>query len=116
MKVALKRLWSEQDGAIVSAEIVLVMSILVIGLIAGLTSLRDAVVEELADVGGAIGSLNQSFSFSASSGHCGITFGSFFVDTFDTCDLPTASSGSELNSRCVAVCTVAAVAETAVGT
>ena len=44
------RLWNEEVGAIVSAEIMLVATILVIGMIVGLKSVRDSVVTELADV------------------------------------------------------------------
>jgi Flp pilus assembly pilin Flp len=103
MKVACGRLWSEQDGAIVSAEIVLIATIVVIGLVAGLTSLRDSVVAELADVGQAISNLDQSFSFSGVTGHCGVTNGSFFFDTFDFCDGSVPTGGT--NSKCVVICT-----------
>src|SRR5688572_19510841 len=41
------RLWNEEVGAVLSAEVMLVASILVIGVIAGLASLRDSVVTEL---------------------------------------------------------------------
>ena len=56
----LKRLWSEETGAIVSAEIMLVMTILVIGVIVGLKSVRDSVVTELADVAQALGNIDQT--------------------------------------------------------
>lgn len=59
----LKRLWKCEGGAIISAELVLVMTILVIGCIVGLTCVRNAVVGELSTVGEAIGSLNQSYAF-----------------------------------------------------
>lgn len=102
MKVAVKRLWSEQDGAIVSAEIVLVASICVIGLIAGLTSLRDGVVTELADLGAAIGGISQSFSYGGVVGHCGSSAGGTFTDFLDFCD---GTGGQvEQNSKCIAIC------------
>ena len=55
----MKNLWNDEAGFIVSAELVLVATILVIGMITGLTSVRDAVITELADVGGAIGAVNR---------------------------------------------------------
>ncbi len=42
----IRRLWKEEAGAIVSAEIMLIASILVIGVIVGLKSVRDSVVTE----------------------------------------------------------------------
>jgi Flp pilus assembly pilin Flp len=106
----LSRLWKEEAGAIISAEIVLVASILVIGVISGLKSLRDSVVTELADVAQAIANINQSYSFSGASGHHSFSPGSVFVDQTDFCD--TAGNLSDAgNSKCVSICTNAAAAE-----
>ncbi len=44
-----KRLWSDEGGMILSSEVVLIGTILVIGSIAGLTSLQHAVTHELND-------------------------------------------------------------------
>ena len=57
----MSRLWNEDVGAIISAEIMLVASILVIGMVVGLSSLRDSVVTELADVAQALSQVNQSY-------------------------------------------------------
>jgi hypothetical protein len=62
MKLIAARLWSEEDGFLLSAEAVLYATICVIGLIAGLTSIRESVVTEMADVAQAIANLNQTFS------------------------------------------------------
>jgi hypothetical protein len=59
----LKRLWEDEGGAIISAELVLVMTILVMGMMVGLVALRDAVVTELADTAASIGALQRSWSF-----------------------------------------------------
>jgi len=99
----LKKLWSDEVGAIVGAEIVLVMTILVIGIIVGLASLRDAVVTELADVGGAIAALDQSYTFGGAIGHHSVTNGSHFHDALDSCD-DDACGQSGPNSRCVILC------------
>ena len=60
MKLVLARLWKEDAGAVVSAEIMLVGTILVIGVIVGLKSVRDSVVTELADVAQAIANSARS--------------------------------------------------------
>jgi Flp pilus assembly pilin Flp len=98
-----KRLWKNEDGAIVSAEIVLVATILVIGMVVGLKSVRDAVVTELADVAQAIANLDQSYSFSAVDGHGAATSGSLFVDLEDFCDATTDVDVGTSGSKCVNV-------------
>ena len=97
------RLWKEEAGAIVSAELMLVATILVIGMIVGLKSVRDSVVTELADVAQAIANVNQSYSYSATSGHHTFTAGAAFTDNRDFCDDPTALDDTG-NSKCVVIC------------
>ncbi len=90
----LRNLLNDEAGFIVSAELVLVATLLVIGMIVGLSSIQHAVVQELNDVGDAIGSLNQSYGFSGFSAkkegsttqNKAYTRGSRFVDTVDDCD------------------------------
>ena len=87
----LKSLWQDEAGFIISAELVLVSTILVVGLVVGLSEVQHAVASELNDVGDAIGSINQSFHYSGFSvckpGGCGSSVaGSCFVDTQDDCD------------------------------
>ncbi len=88
----LRNFWNDENGFLVSTELVLVATICVIGLISGLVEVQYAVIGELNDVSEAIGSLNQSYFF---SGFCstkqngGIkaqTSGSFFMDHIDQCD------------------------------
>ena len=88
----LTQLWNDEAGFIVSSELVLIATIVVIGLIAGLTAVRDAVVGELADVGAAVGDVNQSFSFGAITGHCSSTAGSIFSDEGDFCEIDDANN------------------------
>ena len=47
----LRELLNDEAGFIVSAELVLIATILVIGLIVGLSSIQHAIVQELNDVG-----------------------------------------------------------------
>lgn len=99
----LYRLWGEDTGAIVSAEIVLIMTILVIGVIVGLKSVRDSVVSELADVAQAIANLDQSYSYSGVVGHAAFTNGAQFIDRPDFCDQGNDNHNAQM-SKCVNVC------------
>jgi hypothetical protein len=99
------RLWNEETGAVVSAELLLVGTILVIGTVVGLKSVRDSVVTELADVAQAIGNVNQSFSYSATSGHHAFTAGAAFVDNADFCETPVGHLNCDQESKCVTICT-----------
>ena len=57
------RLWHDQAGFVITTELVLLSSVVVIGLVTGLTCLRNAVTEELSDVACTISSLDQSYSY-----------------------------------------------------
>ncbi len=87
------QLYRDEAGFIVSAELVLISTLLVIGMIVGLSEVQHAVVAELNDVGDAIGCVNQSYCYSGFStrnwlwGNCGaFTSGSCFFDVADVCD------------------------------
>lgn len=92
MKVTFAALYRDESGFIVSAELVLIATLLVVGLIVGLSEVQHAVVQELNDVSDAIGSLNQSYYFSGFSakkwgGHLKSSVaGSAFHDSKDDCD------------------------------
>jgi hypothetical protein len=58
-----KHFWHDQAGFIISAELVLISTVGVIGLVTGLTCLRNAVNDELSDVACAISSLDQSYRY-----------------------------------------------------
>lgn len=87
MRTMLQKLWRDEAGFIISSELILVATILVIGMIVGLASVRDSVVAELADVAEAIGAINQTYSFHGLQGHGNIvTVGSAFQDAPDFCE------------------------------
>lgn len=88
-----RALLNDEAGFIVSAELILVATILVIGLIVGLSEVQHAVVAELNDVGDAIGKVNQSYLFSGFHKidrgrklHA-FTAGSAYIDRMDECDM-----------------------------
>jgi len=56
------RLWKDESGAIISAELVLVMTILLFAVAVGLSHLAGTIVGELVDIGNAIGAADQSYN------------------------------------------------------
>lgn len=81
----LTRLWADDAGFVISAELILIATVLVIGLLVGLVTIRDDVVNELADVADAIAEVNQSYSFAGITGHSSSVSGSLFTDLPDFC-------------------------------
>jgi Flp pilus assembly pilin Flp len=61
MKQTLARLWREQDGSL-SFEWTLVLTLLVIGIVAGLAAARDAIIDEFGDAAQAMLSIDQSYT------------------------------------------------------
>lgn len=89
-----QQFWNDENGFVVSTELVLIATVLVLGMIVGLTTLRDQVIAELADVAAAFSNSNQSYSFSGITGHSSSTSGSLFNDNTDFCDLDAQTGGS----------------------
>jgi Flp pilus assembly pilin Flp len=88
----LKKFLNDESGVIISAELVLVLTIAVLAMVVGLTEVAVAVNTELNDLSNAIGALNQSFAIThfTTLKDNGITkafvSGSRFTDTHDDCD------------------------------
>jgi hypothetical protein len=86
----LRRLWADEAGFVISAELVLISTILVIGLIVGMVSLRNQVVEELVDVGQAVGNLSQSYAYGGiHKPYMAWTDGASYRDVVDFCQQRT---------------------------
>lgn len=90
MENSLKKFWNDENGFIISAELITVATLLVLGLLVGLASLQESLLSEYQDLGFAFSSMNQSYflhGFQGSrAGRCGITsrtFGSSFFDRND---------------------------------
>ena len=94
----LRSLLYDESGVIISAELVLVLTIVVLAMIVGLSEVAVAVNTELNDISNAIGALNQSFSFTGFQGSTGgsisknksFFFGSTFHNEIAACDNNTA--------------------------
>ena len=86
----LKNLWNDEAGVIISAELVLVLTIAVLAMVVGLSEVAVAVNTELNDISNAIGALNQSFAITGyhdlSPKQISFFNGSAFVDGHDDCD------------------------------
>jgi Flp pilus assembly pilin Flp len=87
MSTLLTRLWADEAGFLISAELVLVSTILTLGMVVGLSKVSVAINQELSDVASAFGSVNQSYRyhglFDDGKGAYG---GSGFHDHADQCD------------------------------
>lgn len=62
-----KKLWRDEEGFIVTIELILIATIVGVGSIVGLTTLRNAINSELADVSEAIESIDYGGSSSSTS-------------------------------------------------
>lgn len=93
----LKRLWCDEHGFVASTDLILITTIVVLGAIVGLATLRDEVVQELGDLATAIGQLNQSYSVAMFTTSSFSVAGSMYADMADYCELGTAE-GSNNNA------------------
>ena len=91
-----KRLWYDETGFVNSTDLILASTILVLGMIVGLVALRNQVVQELSDTASAVGSLNQSYTYTSYS----ITSGSFSASVAgsDYSDLPNVDATIDVSS------------------
>lgn len=92
MSKILSSLWSDDRGAVIAMEFLFVATILVLGLVIGLSALRNALNTELTEAGNAVLSLSQGFASSGSSGPGGSLDGSQAIDLpgFESGPRPTA--------------------------
>lgn len=89
----MRKLFNDQAGFVVSAELVLVLTIAVLGMVVGLASVRDAINHELNDLSEAFGAVSQQYNVvgatkatnTATMNHGEIN-GFGFNDNADDCD------------------------------
>jgi Flp pilus assembly pilin Flp len=99
----LKSFLNDECGAIVSIEMILIITIAVLALIVGWSEVAKAINTELNDISNAVGALNQSYFFTGyisgtGAGNSKATSsyaGSQYVDFLDDCDT---------NASCDIVC------------
>ena len=93
----MRKLYNDDTGFIVSAELVLVLTIGVLSMVVGLASLRDSLTSEFCDLSSAFGALDQSYFYrtvgkpsAGTKGFHAQVFGAGYQDTTDDCDcIPT---------------------------
>ena len=112
----LRTLWVDEDGFVTTSDLILISAILVIGMLVGLVTVRDQVVQEFGDIATAIGQLNQSYSFGSVTIGGFTVAGSSFADLSDDCEAGTAEGSANNDSAgdppgCINICGVAASAE-----
>src|SRR5262245_14281338 len=76
-----RKLWRDDEGALIATEFLFVATILVIGIIIGLTNLRTAINAELTELGNAILALSQGYTISGQQGAGAQVDGSQAIDT-----------------------------------
>jgi len=82
----LHTLLNDEAGFIVSAELVLISTIAVLGMVVGLSEVALNVNNELEDVGSAFASLRQSYKVKCTSSHGAEMYGSSYWDQQEYCD------------------------------
>lgn len=83
----IQRIRTEDEG-VLTFEWILLITLLAIGIVGGLSAVRDAIIDELGDVAGAAVSVDQSYSV-AVDGNTGMGNAFEFVDeapNFGECD------------------------------
>jgi Flp pilus assembly pilin Flp len=93
----LDRMWTEDDG-VLSFEWTLLLTLLAIGIVAGLAGARDAIIDELGDVAQAAQAIDQSFSLEEVSFPGFFSAGSEFTESaadkvFEDCARTNAPVG-----------------------
>jgi len=94
----MSKLWNDEAGFIVSAELVLVATILVIAMVVGLVCIRNQVVQELIDVGQALGNVSQTYAYNGIDARVGnhpwaYCSGASYIDVIDYCQGAVQDAG-----------------------
>ena len=89
----MRNFWKDECGFLITAELVLLLTIAVLGTVVGLTAFRDSISAEMVDLSNAFGAVDQSFHTAGVAKprpfpgfiHAGIA-GFGFNDRADDCD------------------------------
>jgi Flp pilus assembly pilin Flp len=99
----MRKLWRDDCGALISSEFLFVATILVIGVIVGLTNVRAGLNAELTALGNAFLTLSQGFAISGQSGTYSTTDGSQAFDTPGLLTPPTPTAPVSVQDISVSV-------------
>ena len=73
-------LWDDCDAVVISTELALVSSILVVAIVASLSRVYRAVRSELNDVARVVDNIDQSYGYTGIQSHSAFTAGSAYYD------------------------------------
>jgi hypothetical protein len=94
----LRKLWSDDCGALLASEFMFMFAMLTVGTVTGLVAVRQAMISELVETANAIMALNQSYSFSGQSFAEAWTAGSSATDHTNSITVSsTAASNAMIN-------------------
>lgn len=84
--IQVSKLSRKQAGFVMTTELVLLSTVMVVGLVAGMVTMRDALTAEMEDVAEAIGHLDQTYAFNGivNGQKTAAIEGSVFGDSTDT--------------------------------
>ena len=88
------RLWQDEAASVITTEVILLTTLLILGIVVGAKSFRDSAVTEWADYAQAIANIDQSYNVPD-----GATTGSGFVDRRDFCDTEAVDHGPSDSSN-----------------
>ncbi len=71
----IRQLWREEAGVIAASNYLLLVTIIAIGAIVGLSTIRNAVVQELGDVSLGLEHLDQTYTVSYTVGTLAVNYG-----------------------------------------
>jgi hypothetical protein len=80
MSALIRKLWSDDNGALLASEFLFMTALLSIGTVSGLVAVRQAMISELVETANSVMALDQSYSFSGQSFAGASTAGSSAVD------------------------------------
>jgi hypothetical protein len=91
MRSVISKLLSDQTGFVVSAEVMVIVTLLFCATVVGYAVVRDALVQELGDIGEMVGSVSQSYNVTGiqkrkNDGFHARCSGFGFNDNSDACD------------------------------
>jgi hypothetical protein len=87
MKPLAIRMCRDEQGFVISAELTIVLTVAVLAMVVGLNGVASAINQELNDLSGAFGTLDQSYFYRGlrKSSHAAVA-GAGYVDGGDFCD------------------------------
>ena len=91
------KLWRDESGTVLTTEVVLLTTLLIIGIVVGAKSYRDSLVTEWADYAQALANIDQSYNVPDIEGTVSFP-GSHFVDQRDFGDEGPANHGPNVDS------------------